>query len=112
MIYRAWGFRRWNRLNDFQASAVTGRLYHYIYLNSEIYNAPGHWDRKINWIEGQLWPEVPQAKYFHRFVQQRKSLRMDKDIRSCAGKALRFIWLFQTVSAPLEPKDLIYKFIT
>ena len=109
---RAFGFRRFNRPNDFRASGsgrfvvtpedidlrfvefafdVTRRLgasslafdfllkdnspvlveMSYTTVSWTIHNCPGHWDEKMNWVEGQMWPEEAQAQDFMLALQQR-----------------------------------------
>ena len=96
---RAFGFRRWNRPDDFRASGG-GKLDHstdqinleYVrmafeisrnggfqsmaydflkdadgnpvvcemsfgYQNKAVYDCSGHWDKDLNWHQGQMWPE-------------------------------------------------------
>jgi len=109
---RAFGFRRFNRDNDFRASgsgridytlsgvdpafirlafevadklkmqscaidglwrgkeAVTSEVC-YMYLSSAIYNCPGHWDRDLNWHEGQMWPEQAHVEDFVTRLKER-----------------------------------------
>lgn len=109
---RAFGFRRFNRDNDFRASG-SGRLDYtlsgvdpaflrlgfevadklkmqscaidglwrgkeavtsevsYIYLSSAIHNCPGHWDRDLNWQEGQMWPEQAHVEDFIKRLKER-----------------------------------------
>lgn len=102
---RAFGFRRFNRENDFRASG-SGKIDHdprgiapemvrlafdtcrrlkmqscavdgiwhgfepvvcevsYTYASWAVYDCPGHWDSKLNWHEGQVWPEEAQVADF------------------------------------------------
>jgi len=109
---RAFGFRRFNRDNDFRASgsgrldytvdavdpaflklgfevadklkmqscaidglwkgkqAVTSEVCH-LYISSYLYKCPGHWDRDLNWHEGQLWPEQAHVEDFITRLKER-----------------------------------------
>lgn len=29
----------------------------YCYMDRAVYDCPGHWDRDLNWVEGQVWPQ-------------------------------------------------------
>lgn len=109
---RAFGFRRFNRENDFRASG-SGNIDHnpaaidpafiklafdaaeklktqscaidglwrgeqpvigeisYTYASWAVHDCPGHWDSKLDWHEGQMWPEEAQVADFLVRLEQR-----------------------------------------
>jgi glutathione synthase/RimK-type ligase-like ATP-grasp enzyme len=114
---KAFGFRRFNRINDFRASgsgnidweptaisesfvrlafdvathlgtqscAIDGLLRNgqsvvaeisYTYASWAVQSCPGHWDRELNWHEGQMWPEEAQIE---DFLQKLKSHAINED---------------------------------
>ncbi len=102
---RAFGFRRFNRKNDFRASgsgiidydqtkidmrtidiafaiSKKGKFQSmaydflfsgdipviceisYTFTDTAVYNCPGHWNAKKEWISGNMWPEYAQMEFF------------------------------------------------
>jgi hypothetical protein len=57
---------------DFLVSERAGVLLNeisYCYLNTAVHGCPGHWDRDLNWIRGQVWPEAAHVEDFLRFLE-------------------------------------------
>ncbi|UFS72702.1 hypothetical protein LPW11_11005 [Geomonas sp. RF6] len=36
----------------------------YTFVDTAVFNCPGHWDRQLNWHEGHMWPEEAQVEDF------------------------------------------------
>jgi glutathione synthase/RimK-type ligase-like ATP-grasp enzyme len=47
----------------------------YCYVPDFVYNCPGHWDRKLNWHEGHMWPQDAILIDLLEDVGRRKSSR-------------------------------------
>lgn len=48
----------------------------YTYVSWMVQSCPGHWDRELNWHEGQMWPEEAQIE---DFLQKLKSHVINED---------------------------------
>lgn len=36
----------------------------YTFVDTAVFNCPGHWDADLQWHEGQMWPEEAQVEHF------------------------------------------------
>jgi glutathione synthase/RimK-type ligase-like ATP-grasp enzyme len=43
----------------------------YTYLSSAIYECPGHWDKNLNWHEGNMYPEEAHVQDFLQILEKR-----------------------------------------
>jgi hypothetical protein len=43
----------------------------YCYVNIAVHNCPGHWDRDLNWHEGNMWPEEAHVEFFTNFINKK-----------------------------------------
>lgn len=47
----------------------------YTFVSSAVQSCPGHWDARLNWHEGQMWPEEAQVEDFLAEVSNRSGHR-------------------------------------
>jgi len=47
----------------------------YTFLDRAVYACPGHWDRDMRWVAGQLWPEEAQVEDFLTTVHANRARR-------------------------------------
>ena len=51
----------------------------YAYADWAVYNCPGHWNCKLEWIEGNMWPEEAQViDFIEQVANRNKSTYREK----------------------------------
>jgi glutathione synthase/RimK-type ligase-like ATP-grasp enzyme len=44
----------------------------YAFADWAVHRCPGHWDDRLNWIEGHMWPEEAQVDDFVEYIEKTK----------------------------------------
>ena len=44
----------------------------YVYVDTAVYDCPGHWKPDLTWVEGHMWPEEAQVDDFIEYIKRLK----------------------------------------